>query len=500
MDSTDIIATLAEATLASSAAIVMVLLLRRPLRIRYGAAISYAGWLLVPVALMAILLPAATVTMPVAWMPVTMEVAASQPVAGAAAGFNWVTLGLSAWTVGVLVATACFSLQQRRFRSALGALRERADGLQQAASARGLPAAFGLLWPMIVVPVDFEKRYSAEQRALMHAHERSHIRGGDLHANAFVAALRCVMWFNPLLHLAARHFRHDQELACDQRVIARHPHSRRAYGEAMFKTQLAAQPLPLGCHWGYGHPLKERIEMLKQPVPTRSRRTLGVALVTALALLTGTIAWAAQPARTVASASASVRIAPAADSGSVPPLPPPPPAPPAPPLPSPPPAPPAPPVPPVPVDPQLPAPPPPPPAPTSLPSAPPALRTPPPRYPAAAVEQKVSGMVMLVIDIDAQGHPVDIEVERSEPAGMFDQAAVDAAWQWKFTPEVKTGKPVASRIRVPITFEIPPGEGGAGNVAGVDMTALSQTGSVTEASCGKTAGHIGSEAMVCLDN
>jgi len=73
------------------------------------------------------------------------------------------------------------------------------------------------------------------------------------------------------------------------------------------------------------------------------------------------------------------------------------------------------------------------------------------------VEQKISGTVVLVIDIDAQGNPVDVEVERSEPAGVFDQAAIDAAWKWKFNPELKAGKPVASRVRVPVTFEIPPG-------------------------------------------
>src|SRR5690606_23093982 len=99
------------------------------------------------------------------------------------------------------------------------------------------------------------------------------------------------------LHAAARRFRHDQELACDQRVIARHPQSRRSYGEAMFKTQLAAGPLPLGCHWGYGHPLKERIAMLKQPIPTRARVLTGSALMLALSLGVGLTAWATQPAQ-----------------------------------------------------------------------------------------------------------------------------------------------------------------------------------------------------------
>src|SRR5690606_21689893 len=51
--------TLVEATLASSAAIFLVLLLRRPLRKAFGARVAYAAWGLVPVSLLAILVPAA---------------------------------------------------------------------------------------------------------------------------------------------------------------------------------------------------------------------------------------------------------------------------------------------------------------------------------------------------------------------------------------------------------------------------------------------------------
>jgi len=433
MNAADLVSTLIETTLASGVAIGFVLLLRRPLRVHFGATVGYAAWLLVPAALLAVLLPATIAPTP-AVMVQALAIASPQPFATEGLSrIDWMPLVPWVWSIGALIAAGCFVRQQWRFRRALGALQSRADGLQQASSTRGLPAALGLMRPRIVVPVDFNRRYNAEQQELMRAHEHSHIRSGDLHVNALVAALRCLLWFNPMLHFAARHFRHDQELACDQRVITRHPHSRRAYGEAMFKTQLAAQALPLGCHWGYGHPLKERIEMLKQPVPTRSRRTVGVALMAALVLLTGTVAWAAQPART-------------ADGAPAAPLPPPPP--------------PAPPAPPAPVDPQAP---PPPPLPAAPPSAPPVLRTPPPKYPAAAVEHKISGKVLLVIDIDARGNPVEVVVERAEPAGVFDQAAIDAARQWKFIPEVRDGKPVASRVRVPVEFEIPPGKGGAGS-------------------------------------
>ena len=248
-----------------------------------------------------------------------------------------------------------------------------------------------------MLPADFDARYSSEQRALMVAHERMHIVRGDLHANALTAAMRCVFWFNPLLHLAARHFRHDQELACDLRVIARHPHARRAYGEAMFKTQLALHPLPLGCHWGYSHPLKERIAMLKQPVPSLSRWIGGAVLVGVLALGVGFAAWSAQPARAVVSHD----------------VPPPPPlAPPPPPM---------------------------PPAPPSAAhdsaarttggpcdstrgsggsgAAPPPPALPAPAYPKDALAQHINGKVVLLIDIDAQGNPTNVVVDQSEPAG-----------------------------------------------------------------------------------
>ena len=80
----------------------------------------------------------------------------------------------------------------------------------------------------------------------------------------------------------------------------------------------------------------------------------------------------------------------------------------------------------------------------------------PPKYPAAAVEQKISGRVLLLIDIDASGNPTAIEVEKAEPAGVFEEQAVAAAWNWKFEPEIKGGKAVASRVRVPVDFKIDP--------------------------------------------
>ena len=424
----DLLQALLETTMASTAALLLVLALRRRLRAAFGATVAYAAWALVPVAAIAVLLPAATSqAISVPMMQVLVAAPAATPLAETAASVDWrLWLGV-AWMLGALFAVLCFARRQRGFRQGLGVLQRRADGLQQAQAVDGLPAAIGLWKPAIVLPADFDARYSSEQRALMVAHERMHIVRGDLHANALTAVLRCVFWFNPLLHLAARHFRHDQELACDLRVIARHPHARRAYGEAMLKTQLALHPLPLGCYWG-SHPLKERIAMLKQPVPSLTRWIGGAALVAVLALGVGFAAWSAQPARTVASHD----------------VPPPPSAPPAPP---------APPMPPAPPGPDMSAPPAPPAVPAIpavapvAPAPPPAL--PAPAYPKEALAQNVSGKVVLEIDVDAKGNPVAVTVVESEPAGVFDASAVAAAKEWKFNP-------VPGRIRVPIRFDATP--------------------------------------------
>lgn len=489
MNPADLLDLLLEATIAGSAATLLVLLLRHPLRRRFGATASYASWLLVPAALLAVCLPAARASLP----PVLMHASAG----GATVTARWHVLEPSvqpamwwcaAWVIGAALFGLRLVLQQRAFVRGLGRLQRRDDSLLQAHAAAGLPAAFGLWRPRIVVPADFDSRYTATQRSLMHAHERSHIDRGDLHINALVAGLRCLLWFNPLVHLAARAFRHDQELACDQHVLAGHPRSRRSYGEAMLNTQLAAQPLPAGCHWlafdrSRSHPLKKRIAMLKQPLPTRFRRRGGAALIAALAATVAFAAWAGQPPRV---AAVSAEVAPAL------PVPPAPPAPPAPP-PSPPQAsaPPAPPAPPAPAAPAVPNPPP----------APPLPALPAPGYPEAAVAQRVSGKVVLLIDIDKTGTPTRVVVESSKPAGVFDQAAVDAAKQWQFSPAIEDGKPVAGRVRVPVEFEIPAtAPADTDSQAGVDVLALKATGKVARVTCDRVVGTSDSSRITCLNN
>jgi hypothetical protein len=155
----------------------------------------------------------------------------------------------------------------------------------------------GVVRPRVVVPNDFEARFEADERAMILAHERTHLALGHAPINGLTALLKAVNWFNPLVHVAARYARVDQELACDAAVVGRFPGARQTYAHALLKTQLAYTSLPLGCDWPVRSAslLEKRIEMLAQQKPGRVRLLGGAAFIAALAAGAGVAAWSAEP-------------------------------------------------------------------------------------------------------------------------------------------------------------------------------------------------------------
>jgi bla regulator protein BlaR1 len=284
-------------TIVSSSAIIVILLLRRQLRRAFGPAVSYFAWLLVPAVVVAALLPNTRASgLPFAFsMELSkisaLSVAYSRDAAPSVAGSVWL---LRAWGVGSALFILYVASLQYAFLRSLGALTH-SRGMLRATSCAGCPALVGIFRPKVILPADFEARYTLVEQSLILAHESTHLRHRDALWNALVVLIRGLFWFNPLVHLGASRFRVDQELACDAAVIRSYPNSRRAYADAMLKTQLADSLLPVGCHWHSAHPLKERIEMLKQSPPGSLRRNFGRVLVALASVLGGCLAWAAEP-------------------------------------------------------------------------------------------------------------------------------------------------------------------------------------------------------------
>lgn len=287
---------LANATVASSCGILLTLLLRKQLRMLFGPGLAYFLWLLVPTSLLVLLLPApSTGLKAVLGVPLSMPSLTSHVVeVSIASGADWEMWLLCTWGIGALLFCWRLTREQRRFIASLGVMIGGDGGVFRAADLTGGPVVVGILRPKIVVPSDFDTRYALQEQALILAHERMHVLRGDLVINATYALARCIFWFNPLIHVAGRLVRFDQELACDAAVMRKYPHSRKPYASAMLRTQLADGALPLGCYWPSTHPLKERIMVLQQPPARGLRRVIGQALIGISIVLVGYGSWAAQ--------------------------------------------------------------------------------------------------------------------------------------------------------------------------------------------------------------
>src|SRR5690606_39182173 len=272
-----------EMNLAAAAAIILVMLARRMMHTLMGPDATYLMWAIVPVAMPATLLPSRTVRIFTQAVPFSAQDTSAAPlIAGEASGIDWSGIGAGflvlVWAAGAVAMLIFLAKRQRRFMEDVG--------LRKAG-----PAVVGFFYPHVVTPADFSHRFSDQERKLILAHEQIHLERHDIRINALATLVRCLCWFNPLVHVGARRLRADQELSCDAAVIERRPRARRAYAETLLKTQLAERPLPVGCYWppegswATSHPLTERIAMLTRS-PFYHRRRLAAA-TGALALIAG---------------------------------------------------------------------------------------------------------------------------------------------------------------------------------------------------------------------
>jgi protein TonB len=75
-----------------------------------------------------------------------------------------------------------------------------------------------------------------------------------------------------------------------------------------------------------------------------------------------------------------------------------------------------------------------------------------PVYPQEAFIKKIEGVVEVTILIDANGNVPYARVVKSIP--QLDQAAIQTVMQWRFTPAMKKGRPVATWANAPVSFRI----------------------------------------------
>lgn len=295
-----------ETFVATTILMLLVLVLRGPVRKAFGPNMAYALWAL-PV--LRLFLP----PLPDSWReqaaapisaageaitvlivdPLTAGDAGATTVAAAASApsIDWLLLLGLAWAVGAIGFLGYHFVAHTRFcRELLRCARVDRTVAQgrvrviETDAAHG-PLAFGIWTKYVAFPRDFAERYDPVERNLALAHELGHHVRGDLIANWVALVVLALHWFNPVAWKAFRAFRADQEMACDALVLAGRAQAlRHAYGRAIVKSAHGGA-VSAACHLHTINELKGRLRMLSKTHKfSPARIAAGVAGVGTLSL------------------------------------------------------------------------------------------------------------------------------------------------------------------------------------------------------------------------
>lgn len=77
-----------------------------------------------------------------------------------------------------------------------------------------------------------------------------------------------------------------------------------------------------------------------------------------------------------------------------------------------------------------------------------------PVYPPAAVRDGIEGLVEVEIAVDSDGRPTDVLVVKTSGSKLLDEAALDAAKRWHFSPAESNLGPIRSKVVVPVRFAL----------------------------------------------
>lgn len=155
------------------------------------------------------------------------------------------------------------------------------------------PWVCGLLTPTVLLPRDFQQRFSPLQQQLILKHEYTHWQRGDLHCNLLALLLLTLFWFHPLSWLAYRAYRQDQELSCDALVLQQGSSEQQiAYSYALLSNaqQRTAHWQVLTNHYGDKQMIKQRLMQLRQ-----QQGFSKTSMTVTLAALLGMALWLQQP-------------------------------------------------------------------------------------------------------------------------------------------------------------------------------------------------------------
>ena len=319
---------------------------------------------------------------------------ATGPVAKVATGFpGWANVLAAIWALGTLA----MSVRAMGGWIVLRRVRRRSVHFQNGSGAEvriadvSTPLTCGILRPFILLPGSAGDWDESRLRAVL-LHESAHVRRGDCLAKYVAQATRALLWWNPLAWMLAARLNQEQELACDDVVLAAGVPAD-TYATILLDVARECSGSPvLGCAMGAKNnagALRDRFSHLFEwrPEVSRSSRRTAIAIPLLLVLITG-----------ISCAEKIYKVGP----GIV---------------------------------------------------APKVLERKNPVYPAQEKSDKTQGTVVLSVVVGTDEHAHDIKVTKSVTPGL-DASAVTAVSSWRFQPGTKNGKAVPVRAKIEINFKL----------------------------------------------
>jgi beta-lactamase regulating signal transducer with metallopeptidase domain len=141
------------------------------------------------------------------------------------------------------------------------------DGVQS-------PGLAGLFCPIILLPANIVSWTSREERTAILRHEFAHFKRRDHIVSRFQSALKCLLFFHPLLRYADHQLSLEREIACDDRVLDLGAEPK-TYAKAILKAaerSFLTDVVHQGASFNSRRTLERRIEMIMNT--NRTRRPL----------------------------------------------------------------------------------------------------------------------------------------------------------------------------------------------------------------------------------
>lgn len=276
------------------------------------------------------------------------------------------------------------------------------------------PVVVGMRRPVLLVPEGFLDSVAAEDWEAALAHEFAHIERRDFLKSVAYGALSLPVGWHPVVRLIVARIAESREVVCDE-MAAEAAQGRKEYAHSLLRL---AQMLmdgprrePLQAIGIFdGNTLERRVmTLLRKPVEMKKVRQLvsvaacaamamaacGSALALRMNVVDGAAA-AAAPASTMNAdqAKKDAKVTPVHLVNRVPPV-----------------------------------------------------------YPAEAKKHPIDGSVVLEVTINQEGVPTKVVVIKSLRAD-YDQSALDAVRQWRFSPEMQDGAPTAVETHINIHYSM----------------------------------------------